>query len=661
METWALAPSEIVLERILRGDAIPALVDHHAVAAMHRAWRADPGGEPPAADLVRALPPGHADFVIALRTCRDEGGWIDFEYLSYGVGLRRLTGHDLVGQRVSAAPSELRHSLMAVYADVALRRSPAWCVHGAGEAPFVRSWQRAVYPCRLEDGGTGLFCWTVPLEYRLAVLTSFLNATDDGIGAWQPLRGADGAVEDFRCLFANDALCRAGDLPPGRLTGRRLLESYPDVGRTELYAAMLRLAAASDGAQERVEFRYEGGGRRRSFRASLARTPDSVLAVLTELTELDERGAAIAEAERRLFLVTQALEATDVNVTISDPRLPDNPLVYVNAAFSRTTGFSREEALGRNCRFLQGPETEADILDELRRRLRAGRPFTGTVTNYRRDGARFLNRINIAPVHAPDGEVIAFIGVQRDVTREEEARAADAHRQRLEALGRLSGGIAHEINNLLQPALALPATIADALPADALDAREDLQAIAEAARAAREVLRGFLAFTRGDASVPERTDCLAAVAGALDLVEALQPKGIRIARRGALAPGGRPFGDVVASRSQAMQVLSNLVGNAAQALGGRGEVEVALEPARGGAAARLTVRDGGHGMDEETRRRIFEPFFTTRGIGEGTGLGLSIVYGIVEAWGGRIDVESAPGRGTTVAVEIPLAGARMVA
>jgi PAS domain S-box-containing protein len=664
MDIWSIGNADISLERIVRGDAIPALVANPAVTALHGVWRAWRDGAPPVDHLRRALPPGHADFLLVVRRVVAHDRGLDFEYVSYGVGLRRFTGLDLVGSSLLDTPAGLRDSLVPLYGDVALRGIPAYCVHGAGSAPFVRSWQRAVYPCILEDGSPGLLVWIIPLEYRLAVLTNFLNATDDGMGAWMPVRGGDGRVLDFQCLFANDALCRAAGLGPGQLTGHLLRRDYPAVRETALDAAMVRLADAPEGAQETLDFAYPDPVRPRTYRAALARSPDSVLVVVTDLTELVERGTAIAEAERNLFLVTQALDATDVNVTISDPRLPDAPLVFVNTAFCRTTGYARDEVLGRNCRFLQGPDTEPDVLDELRRCLADGAPFQGTLTNYRRDGTRFLNRLHIAPVRDAAGEIIAHVGVQRDVTREEEAREAAANRQRLEALGRLAGGIAHEINNLLQPAVALPDSIADALPPEAVDAREDLKIIADAARAARDVLRGFLAFTRGDASVAERTDALAAIAGALDLVEALQPKGLRIVRRGALAGGGAgTCGEIVASRAQAMQVVSNLVSNAAQAMGGRGVVEVGLEPAGGPdrPAARLTVRDHGHGMDDQTRRRIFEPFFTTRGIGEGTGLGLSIVYGIVAAWGGGIQVDSAPGEGTTVTVEIPPAAAALAA
>lgn len=381
----------------------------------------------------------------------------------------------------------------------------------------------------------------------------------------------------------------------------------------------------------------------------------TVLAVSTDVTELAQREAAVREAERSLYLLTQALEATDVNVTISDLRLPDVPLVFVNRAFCDTTGYSRDEILGRNCRLLQGADTDPDTREEIRAAIRDRRPFVGTVANYRKDGSRFINRLHLGPIRSPEGTPVAYVGIQRDVTREEEQREAQAQRERLEALGRLSGGIAHEINNLLQPITTLPEAIEAGLRPDATEELEDLRLIAESARAARDILKGFLAFTRRDSSAVEPLDALDTVSRALSLVEALQSPGIRVRRAGALASGGA-CGTAAWSRAQVMQVLSNLVSNAAHAMGGRGEVEVGLDPlpdADGPGFLLLRVGDHGRGMDEETRRRVFEPFFTTKGVGEGTGLGMSVVYGIVQSWKGTIDVQSRPGRGTEVSIRLP--------
>jgi signal transduction histidine kinase len=127
---------------------------------------------------------------------------------------------------------------------------------------------------------------------------------------------------------------------------------------------------------------------------------------------------------------------------------------------------------------------------------------------------------------------------------------------------------------------------------------------------------------------------------------------VRIRRAGALADG-RPVGRFLGADGELKQILANLIGNAAHAMGLKGEVTVTLAPTAVGSALRLDVADSGTGMSAEISARIFEPFYTTKGVGEGTGLGLSIVYGIVQRWGGDIQVDSTPGTGTRFSITLP--------
>lgn len=620
-------------------------------------WSAADAAGPPGVDAFRAaLPHPQTDFTIVLRPVRGRNGATDFRYESYGLGIRRMSGLDLCGTRVSMFPGALAGLLLDLYGAAHGGGEPLFAVHVAEHAPLVLSWQRAVFPCRLDDGTDGLFVWMVPLEYRLEIVAGFLNGTEDGLGAWHPVHDEKGRIVDFVCLYANDALCRMAGIDPGKLTGRHVLTGlHPGWGPAS-FGAMCAVALRPPGDPVTFDYAIPGPEGEHRYRSSLTLNDGLVVVVVTDQTPLHLRERLVETAQRQVFLLREAVDATDVGITIADPRLPDSPLVFVNEAFVRTSGYRREEALGRNCRFLQGADTEPEILADLRACVAEGRTFRGTLTNYRKDGTRFLNRLHIAPVHGADGEVVAFIGVQHDVTKEEEAREAAAQRERMEALGRLAGGIAHEINNLLQPALMLPDVIASDLPQGAEEMRSDLATIAEAARAARQILRGFLAYTRGDAAVAERVDCVGAVVGALDLVEALQPAGTTVRRVGALADRS-PVGRIFASPAQIMQVLANLVANAVQAMGGRGEVVVGVEreDLSDGPHARLWVEDTGCGIEESVRRRMFEPFFTTKGVGEGTGLGLSVVYGIVGAWKGRITVQSAPGVGTSMSIHVPIA------
>lgn len=147
--------------------------------------------------------------------------------------------------------------------------------------------------------------------------------------------------------------------------------------------------------------------------------------------------AGSAELQEQLELRNRALAASAEGITIADARRPDNPLIYVNEGFERLTGYAAGEVLGKNCRFLQGAETDAETVEALRRAVREQREISVQLVNYRRDGSAFWNRLSITPVRDGAGEVTHFIGVQSDVTAEKEAREAlRVANERLEAASR---------------------------------------------------------------------------------------------------------------------------------------------------------------------------------------------------------------------------------
>jgi PAS domain S-box-containing protein len=224
------------------------------------------------------------------------------------------------------------------------------------------------------------------------------------------------------------------------------------------------------------------------------------------------------------------------------------------------------------------------------------------------------------------------------------------HSQRLEALGTLAGGVAHEINNALVPVIALTKMVAAKLPEESRERRNLVTALAGAERS-RDLVKQILAFSRKEAEERGRqgVDVAAVLLEALRLMRATLPASIRVEDEIAAVP------PVTGDPSQLHQVIVNLMTNAAQAIGpAQGRIMVALKPDPGGAALRLSVSDTGCGMDEAMLSRIFEPFFTTKQVGEGTGLGLSVAHGIVKDHGGRIEVQSQPGRGARFDVVLPL-------
>jgi PAS domain S-box-containing protein len=350
-------------------------------------------------------------------------------------------------------------------------------------------------------------------------------------------------------------------------------------------------------------------------------------------------------------LIVSTIETSPVSFTLADARRRDRPLIYVNDAFCKTSGYSRREVLGRNCRFLQGPGTDDAAVDQLRQALAEGRNYACRLLNYRRDGTPFWNDLHITALRDFDGSLIAFAGIQVDITEQVLLERQQAHRGRLEAVGQLAAGLAHEINNLLQPMLGLPGLIGPALPKDAHEEREWLHLIEEHAAQARGVVLNVLSFAR-EAPSPRAAchDATAVFSRALDFVGRLLPTSIVIERHGLLCRG-TPSCPVRLDETDARQVIANLLLNASQAMKGTGRIAVRLEET--GRGILLTIRDDGPGMPAHVRQRIFEPFFTTKAVGEGTGLGLAVVHGAVQSWGGAIEVDSAPGEGATFSISVP--------
>jgi signal transduction histidine kinase len=226
------------------------------------------------------------------------------------------------------------------------------------------------------------------------------------------------------------------------------------------------------------------------------------------------------------------------------------------------------------------------------------------------------------------------------------------HAQRLDSIGRLAGGIAHDLNNTLVPIIALT-KLAMRNSSDGDPAREDLALIHQAGVRARELVKQILVFGRKDTGEQQQLDVAEIAKEALSMLRSTIPAMISLV--GDIGEVPRISGDPI----QIHQVIVNLATNAFHAIGtGSGTISIRVSPANmkdgtGRRAAGVVVSDTGCGMSAETLDHIFEPFFTTKAIGEGTGLGLAVVHGIVMALGGTIEVESEVGRGTTFTLLFP--------
>ena len=360
-------------------------------------------------------------------------------------------------------------------------------------------------------------------------------------------------------------------------------------------------------------------------------------------------------------VLSAAVLAAPTGIVVCDPNLPDCPVIYANPAFYRITGYSEEEVIGRNCRFLQGPETNPRHIKALREAIGNGEAINVEIVNHRKDGSRFVNELHLSPIFGDDGEVRYIFGIQHDVTaREQFARDAERARRAAErANAEKSDFLAFMSHEIRTPMNGVMGTISLLLDTT-LDAEQ--HAYAETARRCGELLLAtvneMLDLSRieaGHLAIEEEAfDLAAPVAEVLDLLApAVAEKGIRLsASIDPLLPA-RVIGDARRLR----QVLLNLADNAVKftAIGGVG---IRVERAEAQGQVRFVVADTGIGMPPEVQARLFGRFAqagpeTARRYG-GSGLGLMICKRLVGLMGGRIVLASASGKGSTFSFEIPL-------
>ena len=359
------------------------------------------------------------------------------------------------------------------------------------------------------------------------------------------------------------------------------------------------------------------------------------------------------QSEKKLL---RAVEQSPATIVITDTA---GRIEYVNRRFEELTGYARAEVMGSTPRFLQSGDTAADLYAAIRAKLAHGQEYRGVFRNKKKSGASYWAETTILPLTDDDRVVRNFIGIGEDITEKREAREQVIKAQKMEAVGLLAGGVAHDFNNVLTTILgAAHLASLDADP-DSEIGREIAQ-IEIAARRARALVNQLLTFARRQPGEPRHLNLQNEIAEVVRLIQASIPRTIRIEAN----LGDRPSW-VRVDPTQLHQVLMNLCRNAAEAVPTEGgiirlELDVTPNLARRVASGdaeqtwlKLVVSDNGSGVAPDVARRMFDAFFTTKPLGKGTGLGLTIVASLVEEMGGSISLTTTAPMGANFEILLP--------
>lgn len=377
------------------------------------------------------------------------------------------------------------------------------------------------------------------------------------------------------------------------------------------------------------------------------------------IQDISQRKRDEAERDRLVAAVEQAAE----EVVITDT---SGCIVYTNPAFTRGSGYSSSEANGQTMSLVKSGKHDAAYYDDLWKTITAGKIWKGTFINRRKDGTEYELDCTISPIRGQQGEIFSYVGVQHDVTQQKqlaheraELEQQLAQSQKMEAVGRLAGGVAHDFNNMLQAILGYAEVAIESIE-ESNPLREDLLEIEKAAERSASLTRQLLAFARKQTINPRTVEFNETVGGMLQMLRRIIGEDIKLS----WSPC-HTAANITIDPAQIDQLLANLAVNSRDAIDGVGSINISSEVVDASQLPRelftvtadhyikLTFNDTGCGMSQETLEHLFEPFFTTKAQGEGTGLGMATVYGIVQQNQGHIDVKSELGKGTTFHIFLP--------
>ncbi|MDX2261318.1 MAG: PAS domain-containing protein [Gemmatimonadales bacterium] len=453
---------------------------------------------------------------------------------------------------------------------------------------------------------------------------------------------------DRRYRYVNPAAALHGRQSIEALLGSTMPELFPGVEDTPLYTAILRCLDERVATRMETSFSYPDGSVG-WFQVSIEPVKEGAFILSVDMTERYQMTEALRWSEARLRGLLRGIPDTvfvvDHRGVFLDCHVPDPALLLVPP----------EEFLGRSMADVLPMEVVEPVLAEIDVALRSGgkREYSYQLTV--RDEVRWY----VVMIVPTDADRVTL--VVRDTTAARNLEDQLRQAQKMEAVGQLTGGIAHDLNNMLTVIGSNAEVIAESL-ATGGSVQDELAELEAAVRRGADMIDRLLRFSRRGMLERCPLDAAGEVRAFVPVLRRMLPESVGIVEEMA-----GPTGVVMMDPGAVQQVLANLCTNARDAMDGHGTIIIETGPSAigpddprihlgmtPGPYARIAVRDNGVGMDRRTLARIFDPFFTTKPAGVGTGLGMSMVYGLMQAHGGAVEVDSTPGQGTAVALYFPV-------
>ena len=566
---------------------------------------------------------------------------------AYGYPMAALEGHTSVGIGLWADPEDRSRAVAILEVEGRIHELVSRWRHRDGTLRWVS------YSAQIVDSGGSphLLAGALDITERKLADDRLRDALEfnEKILATQTTGAQAFQAQSGQCVVATDSLVAivGGSREALMAQNFRNIESWQ---RTGLLAAAEQ--AIATGLDQQLEVQIRTTFQRDlwlacQFTTYFGRGQQHLLLIVSDNT-------ARKQSEEARHLAFTAVEQSTSAIVITDTA---GTIEYVNPAFAEATGYRIEEALGRNPRFLQSGVHAPAFYEHLWATLSAGRTWRGRFQNLRKDGETYWEQATISPVRDSNGTITHYVAAKDNITEslrlEQDRQRLEQqvlHAQKMESLGSLAGGVAHDMNNVLGAILVIATTSLEQVPAESRLYRA-LDTIAKAATRGGQMVKSLLNFARRDPVEQVVVGFNSIIQEVVQLLERTTLSRIHLELD--LEPELRA---ILGDPSALAHTFMNLCVNAVDAMPGEGTL--ILRTRNDAGRVRVQVQDTGCGMPPEILQRAMDPFFTTKGQGQGTGLGLAMAYGVVKAHSGALELQSEPGQGTCVTMLFPVAQTR---